>query len=190
MRTNGLKSRSEGVSVILGGVDRSMKPFTMTEKDIVAVQVLDRSGHILRYHLIPFLSCLAGVVAAGFLISGKISFSVPLGIAIVAYSIITYGVVPKEIKRRARQLIAQNERNQHPILAEFDPEGIQWKDIQEVVNIRWDDISTVKEDPMLFLLYQRSGILHILPKRAFSSEEERRRFADALETRSTQGIPQ
>lgn len=71
----------------------------------------------------------------------------------------------------------------HPITTEVDEEQLKMQTINCESSVKWQLYIKAIETKNLFMLYPSKALFHLIPKRAFSSDEEVKEFRELLRTK-------
>jgi hypothetical protein len=131
------------------------------------------SGLILAIFLLAWLSWNANETSlAGAILGGAIG-------GLVGASLVRYVYVPW----RARRIFDQQKSLHRAYSVSWDDSGLSLIDETGQSNIRWSDFIKYRGSHELVLLYQSDVMFNMLPKKAFSSDEQFQDFCHFVRTK-------
>lgn len=131
------------------------------------------SGLILAIFFLAWLAWRANETSlVGAILGGAIG-------GVVGASVVRYVYVPC----RARRIFDQQKSLNRAYSVSWDNSGLSLTDETGQINIRWSDFIKYKGSHELMLLYQSDVAFNMLPKKAFSSDQQFQNFCHFVRTK-------
>ncbi|UDQ97863.1 YcxB family protein [Lentisphaerota bacterium WC36G] len=158
-----------------------MKPihinYSLTKKEFVKAYKLHQKVHktFLKSKLPFYLAIITGVVLRFVIGKSIIFYLIPFSIFLLAVSIVSYFYLKK--------FFTTNLECFENVTMIFHDENILVKTPKLESNLKWDFFKKVINDQGFILLYQNKYQITIIPKRAFSNEEELSQFIELAKSK-------
>ena len=111
----------------------------------------------------------------------------PFGLVVAAFSSLAYAWLVFPIARRIRYVVKQSVQSEAPfeVVVELRPDGISFHQQNSHTVHEWSIVEEVEEDRGDVVFHVKNGQVLVVRRRAFESDEARRRFVELANRRRT-----
>ncbi len=143
---------------------------------LTAAEYVNLMGYLINWRRYAWIIGIAMLFMVGQLFVIGVQALAYLGMLLVFLLLLFF-----LIRRNIRKGFELSPQMQTPLTYHFHEAGFQIRSGEEENDYTWDMFGRAREVPNWFLLQQNGGVYNYVPKRAFSSENERAEFRKFLQ---------